>query len=204
MLRHRGSPQHVAGLTFATVVEALRDGSFDVTDEIRGPSDAAWTVIEEHPRLAEIAEDLTAGQAPVEEDEGHIDMNALIDVTLVLLIFFILTTGYQVLEKVLEMPRVKASSDSGVRNVTAQQVDSFMIRVKARQEQGTPKIWIGDQAVSEADLEQQLRMQAGQNRKELILDAADVEYGTVIKIIDAAGGAGIDKVHFLVSKGNKN
>ena len=200
MLRHRGSPQQVDGLTFTQVVDALHEGVFDTSDEVRGPGDAAWTVIEENPHFADIVEDFIPDIVQTDESETHIDMNALIDVTLVLLIFFILTTSYQVLEKVLEMPQIKSSDSTGVRSVRADDVETFMIRVKTRQEQGAPKIWIGDQAVSEADLERELRVQVNQNRKELILDAMDVEYGVVIKIIDAAGGAGIERVHFLVTK----
>lgn len=200
MLRHRGSPQHIDGLSFAQVVEALREGTFDTSDEVRGIGDAAWTVIEQDPRFADIIEGFAPDSVYADESETHIDMNALIDVTLVLLIFFILTTSYQVLEKVLEMPQIKNNDSTAVKTVRAEDVETFMIQVKARQEHGTPKIWIADQEVPETDLEKALRAQASQGRKELILDALDVEYGVVIKIIDAAGGAGIERVHFLATK----
>ncbi|HEY1598388.1 MAG TPA: biopolymer transporter ExbD [Pirellulales bacterium] len=200
-LRHRGSPKEVAGLSVARIVEALRDGDFDTTDEVRGPRDTAWQVIEEHPQFAEIAAELEPEPVAREEDDGGVDMNALIDVTLVLLIFFILTTGYQVLEKVLQMPQTKTTDDSGVRTVRSEDVDNFMIRVRARQEQRQPRFWVGETEVPEAELEKNLTSQSSQNRKELILDADGVEYGTVIKVIDAAGGAGIDQVHFLMKKG---
>ncbi len=199
-LRHRGSPQEVSGLSLGQIVETLREGNFDTSDEVRGPRDTTWQAIEQHPQFAEIVADLEPEALRVEEDDGGIDMNALIDVTLVLLIFFILTTSYQVLEKVLEMPQTKTSDDSGVRHVRSEDVDTFMIRVKARQEQGQARFWVAENEVPEADLENALRAQSGQNRKELILDADGVEYGTVVKVIDAAGGAGIDQVHFLVKK----
>jgi len=200
-LRHRQSPREVDGLSFGQIVEALREGDFDTTDEVCGPNDNAWQVIEQHPAFAEIVADLEPETVAADEADGGIDMNALIDVTLVLLIFFILTTSYQVLERVLQMPQVTANDDSGVKTVRAEDVDTFMIRVKARAEQGQARFWIGEAEVTEADLEKELRMHAGQSRKELLLDAADVDYGTVIKVIDAAGGAGIDQVHFLVKKG---
>ena len=57
-VRHEGSPQFVQGLTLAQVVEGLRDGQWELTDEVMGPGDSAWVAIESHPQLAEVAEDL--------------------------------------------------------------------------------------------------------------------------------------------------
>jgi biopolymer transport protein ExbD len=201
MLRHQGSPQHASNLTLAQIVEGLQDGTCDVTDEVRGPEDTQWVAIEDHPKLAEVVEEMEA-QAPVREDEGGIDMNALIDVCLVLLIFFILTTSYEILEKVLQMPKSRTDDPQGVKVVAQEQVDNFMIKVKTRQEAGKTTIWVEDSAVADGELQSVLSKLARQSRKtEVLLDAAGVDYGTVIKIIDAAGGAKIDHVHFLVRPG---
>src|ERR1700722_18499157 len=86
-LRHQGSPKAVSGLTVAQIVQGLRDGVWTPTDEVRGSPDAAWVALESHPQFAEVVEDLEAPPARPHDDEAHVDMNALIDVTMVLLIF---------------------------------------------------------------------------------------------------------------------
>lgn len=197
-LRHQGSPQQVANLTLAKIVEGLQDGTCDVTDEVMGPGDTRWLAIEDHPKLAEIVEELETVQGVVEEESG-LDLNALIDVCLVLLIFFILTTSYEILEKVLQMPKSRTDDPGGVKVVAEAQVEQTMIKVRARQDAGKPQIWVEDKAVAEGELQGVLTSLARQSQKtEMLLDAAGVDYGTVIKIIDAAGGAKIEHVRFLV------
>src|SRR5882724_4257240 len=108
-LRHQGSPKSIPDLSLGQIVEGLRDGQWEPTDEVIGPDDATWQPIESHPELAEIADEIEAPE-PARRDEGtHIDMTALIDVCLVLLIFFILSTTYGVVvQKVVPLPTVKA------------------------------------------------------------------------------------------------
>src|SRR5690348_4356674 len=91
-VRHQGSPKAVPNLSVAQIVQGLRDGVWAPTDEVRGPQDTGWVALEEHPQFAEVVEDLEAPATRDHGDEAHVDMNALIDVTMVLLIFFILTT----------------------------------------------------------------------------------------------------------------
>lgn len=199
-LRHQGSPRQVPGLSPAQIVEGLQDGEWEPTDEVRGPEDADWVSLEDHPRFAEIVADLESpASEPVPDSETHLDMNALIDVTLVLLIFFILTTSYEVLEKVLAMPQGMASEErTGVKDVSQQDVDNFMIRVEARPQGAGAVVSVEGQSVPEGELQTTLRRFAREKQKTtVLLDAAGVDYGTVIKIIDAAGGAKIDRVNFL-------
>src|SRR5262245_26430003 len=101
-LRHQGSPRSIGDLSPGQIVEGLRDGQWATTDEVKAPGEPAWTAIESHPQLAEIAEEVDT-PPPRKHDEGtNLDMNALIDVCLVLLIFFILTTTYgAVVQKVV-------------------------------------------------------------------------------------------------------
>ncbi len=54
------------------------------TDEVIGPGETQWIAIEDHPKLAEIVEEMEAPVTVHEEDSG-LDLNALIDVCLVLL-----------------------------------------------------------------------------------------------------------------------
>jgi biopolymer transport protein ExbD len=201
-VRHQGSPQQVEGLTLAQLIEGLQDGLWDSTDEVKGPEDSTWIAIEEHPQLADTVHELDPLEIVHVEEPTHLDMNALIDVCLVLLIFFILTTSYQTLEKVLAMPKSKADDPGAVKVVSQDRVENYMILVKARKEAGKPVIWVEGEKVPEEQLKTVLSREARRAKKqELLLDAAGVDYGTVIQIIDAAGGASIDQVHFLSSPG---
>src|SRR6516162_1892381 len=100
-VRHEGSPQSIEGLTLTQVVEGLQDGQWVPTDEVMGPTDHDWQSIDNHPALEEAAAEVMP-PPQVHEDETRLDMNPLIDVCLVLLIFFILTMSYGALEKILE------------------------------------------------------------------------------------------------------
>src|SRR5205823_4768899 len=108
-LRHEGSPQALEALTLQQIAEGLRDGLWEPTDEVKGPGEQTWQAIENHPQLAEIAEEIEAPPLLRREEGTHLDFNALIDVCLVLLIFFILTTTYATtVQKVVPLPTVKA------------------------------------------------------------------------------------------------
>jgi len=197
-VRHQGSGQFVDNLTVAQIVEGLRDGLWEPSDEVMGPQDREWIPLEDHPKFAELVEELDLDKPPESDEEERLDMNPLIDVCLVLLVFFILTTSIQLLEKVLDMPRTQTDNPEGVRQVTQEQVESFMIRVEARREGNRPVIRVEGQEVPAERLEMTLSRFVKDTRKtELLLDASGVDYGTVVKIIDAAGGARISKIHFL-------
>ena len=111
-VRHAGSPRAVDGLTLAQVLDGLEQARWDPTDEVMGPDDVNWTPIEQHPQLEEAAAALEPPPQP-NEDEARLDFNPLIDVALVLLIFFILTTSYAALQKVLDMPSSSAKKADG-------------------------------------------------------------------------------------------
>src|SRR4051812_36025306 len=93
-VRHQGSPRVVRNLTLPQIVEGLRDGLWEPTDEVMGPGETRWRPLESHPQLEEIVLALEPPAAAHPPEATSIDMNALIDVCLVLLIFFILTTSY--------------------------------------------------------------------------------------------------------------
>src|SRR5690348_13026470 len=104
-VRHQGSPKSKELPGPVEVLEGLRDGHFEATDEVMGPGDLARQPLESHPTFAEAVADLEEPPPRPHPDESRLDMNPLIDVALVLLIFFILTTTYDAIRKVLELPR---------------------------------------------------------------------------------------------------
>lgn len=199
MVRHQGSPKAVSGLSAAAVLEGIADGQWEIDDEVRGDTENRWLPLEQHPEFAEAVADYEP-PAPVEPvDESRLDMNPLIDVSLVLLIFFILTATYETIRKVLDMPgQTQSQVDPAVRPVTADQVKDFTIRIAARSENGQTKIRIEDQDVRMQELAGKLGQFANSSKKrQILLDAKGVEWGTVVQIIDAAKSCGIEKILML-------
>jgi biopolymer transport protein ExbD len=200
-IRHEGSPQAVEGLTPTEIVEGLQDGLWEPMDEVMGPDDRGWQAIESHPQFAEIAADIEPPPPRSHEDETRLDMNPLIDVCLVLLIFFMITATYAALQKVLDMPSASTNKIDGVRTVTPEHVEEFMIKVQAREENGRPVIKVQDEPVALDDLVNKLSKYVGsEHRTEMVLDAVGVDWGTIVAIQDAAKGADIKQIYFQVSE----
>lgn len=218
-VRHQGSPRVVKDLTLEQVIDGLRDGLWEPTDEVLGPGEAAWVPIESHPQLEEVALDLEPPLTRPHEDETKLDMNALIDVTLVLLIFFILTTTRATaLQKMVPLPTITSDAKKGTKVYRAEQVEKYMVRVQATAgADQQPVIRIIDSAgnkdldVLQADGKtvdvEKLRgkfepyVRVNPLKIEMALDARGVSWGTVVAIQDAAKGAGIRVVHHLYHKG---
>lgn len=202
-LRHQGSPQTIDGLTAQQVVEGLQEGLWEPDDEVLGPGDADWRPIEEHPQYEEIAVDLEPRVAQRHDPDSNLDMNPLIDVCLVLLIFFMMTTTYAALQRMLDMPGIERKDVKGPPKVTKEQVARTLILVRVGMNGGKPAFRIEDKDVTPEGLEASLStFVKGTGKKEILLDAApDVEWEWIVKVQDAAQGAKINKVHFLTKKG---
>lgn len=204
-IRHEGSPRSIDVASLQQVVDGLQDGLWEPTDEVMGPQDKDWVAIENHPQLAEVALDLEPPAAAEHADETRLDMNPLIDVALVLLIFFILTTSYAALQRMLQMPEMKENTDpTKVIRVSPQDVKLKTVWVKVRKENGKPAFRIEDKPVEEANLLAELsRVVKDTSKAEMLLDVQDVDWGTVVAVQDAAKGAGITRAHYLVNPDEK-
>ncbi len=201
-LRHEGSPQSIDGLSLPQILEGLQDGRWEPTDEVMGPQDKTWVAIENHPQLAEIAADLEPPPPRVYDDETRLDMNALIDVCLVLLVFFILTTTYAILEKRLDAPNA-TTSQPGPVTITDQAVKETMIFVSIAMQNNQPVISIENKAVPADRLEAELTaLHKSLHKGTLLLYYdPDVPQSAVVKVLDAAHGAGLDQgIKLLVEK----
>jgi biopolymer transport protein ExbD len=144
--------------------------------------------------------DLEPPPPPVHEDEARLDMNPLIDVALVLLIFFIMTASYAALQKVLPMPDFSSQKVQGPLKLTKDRIDRAIIKVRAVQESSGPAIYIEDKAVPVEGLRDGFNQYVRDTHKtEAMLEAQGVSWGTVVAIQDAAKAAGISKVYALVN-----
>ena len=202
-IRHEGSPDFRDGLTDAEVLQGVREGLWEPTDEVRGPHDAGWVPLESHPHFAEALADYEPPPPPHRPDETKLDMNPLIDVALVLLVFFILTTTYASLRRVMDLPNTNPE-EKGVVSLKQEDVQKVALVVKARPVDGKPQIWIESEAVKESELEEKLGesiRRTGKNR--ILVDVEGVPWGTEVAILDAAKGAGVVDVLQKVSPPGK-
>src|SRR5262245_59064605 len=201
-VRKEGSPNPFSLPSEAEVLTLLRDGYLLPTDEVKGP-DADWRPIESHPLFAEAAQDI-ATLPPDAADETHLDMNPLIDVCLVLLIFFILTITYASLERAIDVPD-DASEEKGVVKINPKDVKDRVFKVIVRMvpDPSAPK---GERPVikiegKEVPVERLfVEMQTVINttgRKEMLLDIDKaVPWGIETAILDAAKG---NKVYSILN-----
>ena len=213
-LRHEGSPQAIKDLTLQQIADGLRDGLWEPTDEVLGPGEKSWQHIENHPQLAELAEEIEAPPLVHHEEGTGVDMNALIDVCLVLLIFFILTTSYATsVQKVVPLPTVRAEEGKKVRVVSVKDVKERMIRMQATVDSaGRPVLRLENQpiqvlgedgvTIDPAKLREALQpyVRGADPKTEIILDARDISWGAVIAIQDGAKAAGVHTIHHLLKK----
>lgn len=192
-VRHEGSPRVIEGLTVEQVAEGLRESSWEPTDEVRGPGEPEWRALENHPQFAELAFELEPPRRVEGDDETRLDMNPLIDVCLVLLIFFMLTTTYAALQKYLESTGITAKPLPGTPKLTQTQVNELAIKVSAKMEGDKPVIRVEDKVVEIDDLAKKLKELAKSSKKANVwLDIDDkVPYGTFISIEDQAGEADV-------------
>lgn len=197
LVRHEGSPQSVE-LPLEQISQGVLDGVWEPTDEVKEPGSSEWVPIEEHPQLEAAAAEVDPPPPRGFEDEARLDMNALIDVCLVLLVFFILTTAVAALQKRLEAP----SAEKGKIDVpvVGKDVIEQMIAVTVTMEGGQPVIRIEKDVVTPDRLLRDLKRYAARTKKtELLLQHGDdVPHEAVVQVLDAARGARLNRVRLLV------
>jgi len=198
-IRHQGSPRSVDGLTLEEVAQGLQDGQWEPDDEVMGPTDKEWVAIENHPQLEEIAADLEPPLTSSEVDETRLDMNPVIDVALVLLVFFMLTASYAAIQRVLEMPS-GARKASGRLVYSPDQVKDLLIKVTAELDNNGETVYhVESEEVGKDFLRTVIAKYVKQKgRTELVIDAKKgVEWASVVAIQDAAQGAGVTKALYM-------
>lgn len=197
-VRHEGSPQSVDGMDVPRILQGIEDGQWEPTDEVMGPGEAQWSPIETHPQFAEAVADFEPPPSRSYDDETRLDMNALIDVTLVLLIFFILTATYSVLVKRLDLPPVSTQPVGPA--VVTKEIRDTSILVEVKRVDGKTVYLVEDKEVPAAALATELKRRAGKNGKTTLLLKYDneVTHGDVVKVQDAARGARLERILLVV------
>lgn len=200
LVRHEGSPRSFELPTAQRVLDGLRDGDWEPADEVRGPADARWRAIESHPQFAEAVDEM--GQPDrVEVDDSKLDFNPLIDVALVLLIFFILTATYSSLRRAIELPPGPPDDQKGAKEkvVTKEDVQDRSFQVRIWLEGDKTLIKLEDKTLLPDEVERAMADHVrATGRKELLLDVGPgVEWGEITRVLDAAKAADIHQINRL-------
>lgn len=189
--------------TAQRVLDGIRDGDWEPIDEVCGPGESQWQPIEEHPQFAEAVSDMEPPERVV-TDDSRLDFNPLIDVALVLLIFFILTATYASLRRSIELPPGPQDDSKGSKQQVIKQEDvqdrSFLLRVWTEDERTLYKL--EDKVLLPDEIERAMIDHVrATGRKELLLDVGTgVEWGDVARVLDAAKAADIHQINRLFKK----
>jgi len=185
---HDGRPT-----TFERVRQAIEQEEMGELDEVRAPGDAAWSTVDEHAATAALLPNPRPPRLAA-EDEAECDMTPMIDVTFQLVIFFMIAATYTI-QKTLDLPKTSPNPNAAGA-VTMEQLEQENIIVQIAMD---GSITIDDEPAPVSELVSRLRA-ATRNRRsaELVLDVDDqAEHDLVVKVIDAAGAANIEKVLFV-------
>jgi biopolymer transport protein ExbD len=201
-VRPEGSETPIALASAADVMTALREGIVRPTDDVKGPDDSVWTSIESHHDFEEAAEELAP--LPPEADDSHLDMNPLIDVCLVLLIFFILTITVASLERAIDVPETSPEGAT-TQKLEFKDIKDKIFRVTAKMDYDKLVILVEKEPVKIDEIEDKLKSIIDKTgRKEMLLDIDDnVPWGTQTAILDAAKGLGVHRIMYHPRKSKR-
>lgn len=136
---------------------------------------------------------------------GELDLTPMVDVTMLLLIFFILTARY-IEQKTLPTPPPSASQkEDSSGGSSSSQVDfddiadaSIVVTINERN-----NFLVDDVPVAPTDLIAKIRQSQTGGKAELVIDANPAAlHDTVVQVIDAANELGIQKIRLTSKEGD--
>ena len=144
------------------------------------------------------AEELDPYVGRVASDKDELDLTPMVDVTFLLLIFFMVTAAFA-LQKSIEVPPVDDES-SVAHTVQDLEQDSIVIRVD-----GDNVFWIGapiweteQRAPSIQEMQVRLREAREDGPPKLLVQAhGDSRHGRIVAALDAGSGAGMENISLM-------
>lgn len=131
------------------------------------------------------------GRRHTRNDEAQIDLTSMLDIVFIMLIFFIVTSSF-VRESGVEVNRPQAS------NVVSQKEAGIFVAITAANDIYIDKRMVDAERV-QATLEHLILDKPDAS---LVIQADEHAYnGTVVKVMDAAKGAGIKSIALAAEKG---
>ncbi len=197
-VRPAGTAHEGRAVSAARLRQAIEADEIGDLDEVLGPGESDWSTIGEHPTTGTyLPRPRNANGREAEEAES--DMTPMIDVTFQLVIFFMIAATYTI-QKTLDLPKQSPNPDAAGA-VTMEQLEQENIIVRVAID---GSIVVDDQPTPVENLVSRLK-EATRNRRsaELVLDIDDeVVHDVVVKVLDAAGAANIEKVLFVSRVGS--
>ena len=201
-LRREGATTTLTLPSAQAVLDGVKDGEWAASDEVRGPGESAWRAIESHPQFEEAIGEMEQPEMPPPE-ETHLDMNPLIDVSLVLLVFFILTATYATLRRTVELPPEPPDPQSQRASLPKlKDLEDRVFKVIVRMEGDDPVVRVEGKVVALADLEAEMTEYVKRKGKpEAFVDVSpDVKWAVEIKVIEATRGAEVRRIYWPKGK----
>ena len=129
-------------------------------------------------------------------------MNPLIDVCLVLLIFFILTITYETLKRSIDLPQDVPKKDGPTQKVNPQEIKDRIFRVKLSMDGDNPVVKVEDKVVSIEQVFNEMRdVITRTGRREMLLDVdGNVPWGMQTTVLDAAKGNNVREILYMPRK----
>jgi biopolymer transport protein ExbD len=196
-LRPAGTTHEGRAVTAPRLRQAIEGDEVGDLDEVLGPGESEWSTVGEHPTAGTYLP-RPSNPNSREIDEADSDMTPMIDVSFQLIIFFMIAATYTV-QKTLDLPKQSPNPDAAGAVTMEQLEQENIIRVTT-----DGSIAVDDQPTPAEDLVSRLKEATRSRRSaELVLDIDDeVVHDVVVKILDAAGAANIEKVLFVSRVGS--
>jgi biopolymer transport protein ExbD len=202
-LRVAGTDEVRDGLSTEQIRLALSEGKLRPEEWASRDSGLTWQQISEIDEFSSVVSGSRRRRVRVEEDDdADMDMTPMIDVTFLLLIFFMVTASFH-LQKGLNFPPSEQSRESTERSQSrglSAFSDHLVIEIDARDRFSLKDVAAGDHApgafIAADRLVETLKLQSSQRKlkKVLVMAHENSSHEAVVLVIDAAGQAGIRDV----------
>jgi biopolymer transport protein ExbD len=155
--------------------------------------------------MQEYDEYLTTDELEVSRPRGKVDdemdLTPMVDVTFLLLIFFMITAAFAV-QKAISVPPVNESDAAAAQTLEELEEDSIVIRVDADNVYwlSAPRWAEEQQAISQAEMRSKLReaREDGKGPAKLLVQAnGSARHESVVAALDAGSGAGVEQIQLL-------
>ncbi len=141
-------------------------------------------------------EEFTLRKAKAELEE--MDLTPMVDVTFLLLIFFMITASFN-LTKTIETPAPDPDSKGAQTLQTLEELEqtSIMVRIDSQD-----TIYVDDEPVDASDLEDVLgdKLRAEQKNEVIIQSSPESRHESMVNVYDAATGAGMQNIRLAAPK----
>jgi biopolymer transport protein ExbD len=133
--------------------------------------------------------------------DDELDLTPMVDVTFLLLIFFMITAAFAI-QKAISVPPVDDSQASASQTMDELENDAIVIRVDADNVfwVSAPKWSEEQQAISQAEMRTKVReaRDDGKGPLKLLVQAnGDSRHESVVAALDAGSGAGVEEIQLL-------